>query len=74
MLRTGEIIDIDCLSGEGKILDSNEQEISFDLQDLSAVLDVGSKVSFKIEMSPKGLIAVEVCRIFANGLVLGLLI
>ncbi|MFD2287143.1 hypothetical protein GJU39_20930 [Pedobacter petrophilus] len=60
MERLGEIIDLNCIIGVGTILDFNDQEILFNILDMTAFSPVGFKVNFEIELKTEGLRAVKI--------------
>jgi len=59
MLRKGTITSIE-EDGSGIITDDNEQEIHFRLEKKNLKSLTGTPVSFEIELSPEGLIAVGI--------------
>jgi len=59
MIRIGRIAHVQ-EGVQGIIIDENEQEIPFVLDESTDVLSVGVKVQFRIEAKSKGLVAVGV--------------
>lgn len=61
-MRLGIITNLDALPGYGIITDINCQEITFSHFGNFLPCDIGSWVSFEIEMLPDGLQAITVLR------------
>ncbi len=59
-LRKGEVTCIDFDYRYGIITDENEQDIRFQLDDVSDQITLNSKIVFEIELQELGLIAVNV--------------
>ncbi|GGI24879.1 hypothetical protein GCM10008119_14860 [Pedobacter mendelii] len=60
MLRYGKIFKYNALRGKGKIMDSNLQDIDFEMPKNSLFLRIGDQVRFRIEAGSCGLKAVSV--------------
>ncbi|MBO9674399.1 MAG: hypothetical protein J7577_13205 [Sphingobacteriaceae bacterium] len=58
--RKGEVTQIDFESGHGIIIDENDQDIHFQLDNVSKLISINSKVIFEIELNKHGLVAVNV--------------
>ncbi|MCX2473496.1 hypothetical protein OQZ33_04045 [Pedobacter sp. MC2016-05] len=63
MKRIGKIITLNYDLGIGEIFDRNDQEILFDIADLTNPAGLNSIVLFEIEMKMQGLRAVKVTPI-----------
>jgi cold shock protein len=63
--RKGDVIQIDYENGQGIIVDENEQDIHFQLDNVSDQITLNSKIVFEIELQAHGLVAVNVK--LANG-------
>ena len=48
MLRYGKITEINAITGKGKIVDTNEQDICFEVSKMNALLFVEDQVRFRI--------------------------
>lgn len=64
--RKGDVIQIDFENGQGIIVDENEQDIHFQLDNVSDQITLNSKIVFEIELQAHGLMAVNVQ--LANGI------
>ncbi|PWS29270.1 hypothetical protein DHW03_05475 [Pedobacter yonginense] len=58
--RKGQIVDLDFNSSLGTIIDENGQDIPFELNDRLTDIAINAEVVFQIELSQKGLRAVEI--------------
>ena len=56
----GDIVEIDFENGHGIIIDENDQDIHFQLDDVSDRITINSKIVFEIELHERGLVAVNV--------------
>lgn len=65
--RKGDVIQIDFENGQGIIVDENEQDIHFQLDNVSDQITLNSKIVFEIELQARGLVAVNVQ--LANGII-----
>ncbi|SES23787.1 hypothetical protein [Pedobacter rhizosphaerae] len=63
MKRIGKIINLNYALGIGEISDRNDQEIFFDIADISGVAEPNCTVQFEIEMKLQGLRAIKVIPI-----------
>jgi cold shock CspA family protein len=59
-MRKGDVTQIDFEYGHGVIIDENDQDIHFQLDDVSDQININSKVIFEIELHKRGLVAVNV--------------
>ena len=64
MLRFGKISELDNALKKGTIIDSNHQDIGFELEGRLSSLKINDQVSFDIAMGHDGLIAIAVKKIF----------
>lgn len=48
MLRYGRISELNSISGKGKIVDSNQQDISFEVPKINSLLALNDQVRFRI--------------------------
>lgn len=62
MERYGKIIFLDHSAWQGIIEDTNGEEISFDLSEWIEGLELGVTVSFDIQLSWEGLVAIKLRR------------
>ncbi|MFC1226325.1 hypothetical protein ACFE6N_21155 [Pedobacter sp. BG31] len=65
--RKGDVIQIDFENGQGIIVDENEQDIHFQLDNVRDQITLNSKIVFEIELQARGLVAVNVQ--LANGII-----
>ncbi|GGG91437.1 hypothetical protein GCM10007422_00380 [Pedobacter zeae] len=59
-MRKGDVTQIDFESGLGIIIDENDQDIHFQLDNVSSLINLNSRVIFEIELHEHGLMAVNV--------------
>ncbi|WP_316845599.1 hypothetical protein [Pedobacter psychrodurus] len=60
MIRKGRIQTIDKFSGTGVIVDENDQEISFSVEDLIEWPIKSAEVAFDIALTALGLMAIDI--------------
>ena len=59
-MRKGNVTQIDFEYGHGIIIDENDQDIHFQLDNISDQININSKIIFEIELREQGLVAVNV--------------